>query len=49
MENRIARMNWNFDFDISKSKMKFKYRVRKWIESITGINVGEYKNYKLIR
>lgn len=49
MKNRIARMDWNFDFDISKSKMKFKYRVRKWIENMTGINVGEYKNYKLIR
>ena len=48
MLERINRMNWNFEFDTSKSKMKLKYRIRKWIEQLTGKNIGEYKNYKLL-
>lgn len=48
MHTRIKRMNWNFEFDTSKSKMKLKYRIRKWLEKLTGKNIGEYRNYKLI-
>ncbi len=48
MKDRIKNRNWAFEFDTSKSNRKFKYRIRKWIEDLTGINIGEYKNYKRI-
>lgn len=49
MKERIERVNWKFEFDTSKSKMKLKYRVRRWIEKVFGISIGEYRNYKLIK
>lgn len=47
MLQRIAKKNWAFEFDTTKSKMKLKYRIRRWIENIFGISVGEYRNYRL--
>ena len=49
MQARIARKNWAFEFDTSKSKMKLKYRIRRLIEQVFGVSVGEYRNYRLIR
>lgn len=49
MLQRIAKKNWAFEFDTSKSKMKLKYRIRRWIENIFGISVGEYRNYRLLK
>ncbi|MBI3004381.1 MAG: glycosyltransferase family 2 protein [Ignavibacteriales bacterium] len=48
MEERMKRQNWTFNFDVTKSRMRLKYRVRKFIETTFGVNVGEYRNYKLI-
>jgi glycosyltransferase involved in cell wall biosynthesis len=47
MQERIKKMNWTFDVDPSK-KAPFKYRVLKMINQLTGINIGQYQNYKLI-
>ncbi len=49
MLQRIAKKNWAFEFDTNKSKMKLKYRIRRWIEKVFGISVGEYRNYRLIK
>lgn len=46
MQERIERINWKFDFDISKNKFKTKEKIKRVIECITGVRVGEYKNYK---
>ena len=49
MQARIAKKNWAFEFDTNKSKMKLKYRIRRWIENVFGISVGEYRNYRLVK
>lgn len=49
MQNRISKMNWTFTFDPTKSrKLSFRHRVLNFIYLKTGLNIGEYKNYKLI-
>lgn len=48
MQARISDKNWNFEFDTNRSKMKWKYRLRKWVQNIFGISIGEYKNYRLL-
>jgi len=47
MRERIARVNWKFDKDISRQKLSLKDRCKRWIEKITGWEIG-YKNYRLI-
>jgi hypothetical protein len=47
MQERIKKINWTFDVDPSK-KAPFKYRFLKMINQLTGINIGQYQNYKLI-
>ncbi len=49
MKDRIARMNWKFEPDIRVKKLKFKNRVLQWIAKQTGIRIGEYKNYVLLK
>ncbi|MDI1233073.1 MAG: glycosyltransferase family 2 protein [bacterium] len=48
MKARIAAQNWNFRFDTSKKNMPFKKKLLYKIEKLTGIRIGEYKNYKLL-
>lgn len=49
MQDRIEKMNWKFNFDpTEKRKTKLKHRLSNSIEKITGIRIGEFKNYKLI-
>jgi glycosyltransferase involved in cell wall biosynthesis len=48
MQERISRINWQFDRDMSRNSMKFKYRLRLFIEKLTGITIGEFRNYKVI-
>jgi hypothetical protein len=48
MENRIRRLNWKFDHDISKKKIKKKEKLKRLIKKLTGIRIGEYRNYRLI-
>ena len=48
MKDRVSAINWKFEFDPSQKgfkKMRFKHKVGNFIEDITGIRIGEYKNY----
>jgi glycosyltransferase involved in cell wall biosynthesis len=51
MKKRIASTNWNLDIDPLKRKqrVKFKYRVLNLLEKITGLELGRFKNYKLLK
>ena len=46
IQDRISKVNWKFDYDISKKNFTFKNRILYWIEKLTGIRVGEYRNYE---
>ncbi len=48
MTDRIKRLNWKFDHDISKKKIKKKEKLKRLIKKLTGIRIGEYRNYKLL-
>lgn len=47
MKKRISEKNWHFDFDPAMKRMGFIARILHLIEKVTGIRVGEYRNYKL--
>lgn len=47
-KQRILEANWNFKFDKSKIKISIKDKFKNIVKKITGWNIGEYKNYKLI-
>ena len=49
MKERINAQNWKFDFDLSRKNFTLKTRFLYYFEKITGIRIGEYKNYKLIK
>lgn len=49
MKKRINALNWKFTFDPTKMKVPFKYRFTKFVESLTGYRLFEYKNYKIIK
>jgi hypothetical protein len=49
MSERIKRVNWQLHFDPTKLKAGLKFRVTYLIEKITGIRLGEYKNYTLLK
>lgn len=50
MQERINRKNWKFTFDPVKGKKpSLRIRLLHTFENLTGIRIGEYKNYKLIR
>src|SRR5258708_8778309 len=48
LHDRIAKKNWRFDYDISKKNYSFKEKVKRFIHSMTGYRIGEYKNYKIV-
>ncbi len=48
IRERIKRMNWQFSFDASKHRVGLKERVSRWVERVSGIRIGEYRNYELI-
>jgi len=48
MRDRIKSADWEFEYDPSRVKASFKDGLLEWIESKTGVRIGEYKNYKLI-
>jgi hypothetical protein len=48
MLNRVNSQDWEFVFDLSKKKYSFKNKLKIIFESISGIRIGEYKNYKII-
>ena len=48
MLDRVSTQDWEFVFDLSKKKYSFKNKLKITFESISGIRLGEYKNYKVI-
>jgi hypothetical protein len=48
MQERINSKNWQFDHDISRNNFTIKDRLKKIIENISGYQIGEYRNYKII-
>lgn len=49
MQERIRKVNWSFSFDPTRKRSPLKDRFLKWMEERTGIRIGEYKNYILIK
>ena len=49
MNERINAQNWQFDFDPSRKNFTLKIWFLYYFEKVTGIRIGEYKNYKLIK
>ncbi|MBI3579857.1 MAG: glycosyltransferase family 2 protein [Ignavibacteriales bacterium] len=49
MQGRIKNEHWNFEYDASKVKEPLKDKVLDWIEAKTGMRIGEYRNYDLIK
>lgn len=48
MQKRIQSQNWKFDFDLSINKTPFKYKALNLLETITGKDIGRYKNFRII-
>ncbi len=49
MQDRIARTNWHFAFDPTIRRIPLRYRCLTFVEDWTGLRIGEYKNYRLIK
>ncbi|KIO74977.1 glycosyl transferase [Pedobacter lusitanus] len=51
MTGRIHKANWKFSIDPTKTKNNDSFRIKLLLKiyKLTGIRIGEYKNYKLIR
>ena len=49
MQSFVDAMQWDFNYDPSKKKSSLKNRVSGWIEKRTGLRIGEYKNYILLK
>lgn len=49
MEERIKQKNWYFEHDMSNKTFSLKTRLLYWFEKTTGIRIGEYKNYTLLK
>lgn len=48
MKERVSQQDWNFEFEPGNVKLSLKNRVKKGIEKLSGIQLGEYRNYKII-
>jgi len=48
MQKRISMQDWDFDLNGKKVHLSFKNKCKKLFEKLTGIQIGEYKNYKII-
>jgi len=49
MQKRISGKNWKFDFDPTRKKFPLLSRFLYWLEKTTGILIGEYRNYKIVK
>jgi len=47
MQERVSHKNWTFSFDPTQKRLSFKNKILYFIEKLTGIRIGEYRNYKL--
>lgn len=48
MQERINNKNWYFEHDISYNRSSVKDRTKKIFEFL-GLNIGQYKNYKIVK
>ena len=48
MEERVKNQNWEFEFDPKDLKLSFKNKLKSNIAKMTGIHLGEYRNYRVI-
>lgn len=48
MQASVANQNWSFEYDVQRNKFSFKDKVKRFIQDLTGYQIGEYKNYKLV-
>jgi hypothetical protein len=48
MSNRVSNQNWDFHFDKSSIKLSLKNKIKRFIEKLTGVQLGEYQNYRKI-
>jgi len=48
MLDRINKKNWTFSFDPTKKRLTFKNKVLSLIEKVTGIRIGEYRDYRVV-
>lgn len=48
MIERIKNQDWNFDYDISFNNFKFKDKLKIFANKILGLEIGIYKNYKIV-
>ena len=48
MQSRIKNKNWQFVFDPTRKKLSLKSQILMSIEQLTGLRIGEYKNYIII-
>ncbi len=49
MNKRISEKGWRFDHDISRNTFSFKEKAKKWVQKVTGLPLGEYQNYKIVK
>jgi hypothetical protein len=49
MKKRISEKGWRFDHDISRNTFSFKEKAKKWVQKVTGLPLGEYQNYKIVK
>ena len=49
MKDRVSNQTWKVEIDPSKKKLSFRYKVLLFWEKLTGIRLGEYRNYRLIK
>lgn len=48
MKKRVEAKNWKFDYDISRNKKTMKDGMKKFLNSVFGIEIA-YKNYKIAK
>ena len=48
MRQRIAQKNWTFIHDISKKYFSTKEKFLRLVLRLTGVRIGEYRNYKIV-
>ena len=49
IQKRIAAANWDLKLNEVKSNLSFRRKALQFIESITGLRIGEYRNYKIVK
>ena len=48
MLERVKNKNWTFSFDPTQKQLSFKNKILYFIEKLTGLRIGEYKNYRVL-